>query len=78
MLDKKKQYFIVGDRPVFTSPDNNADTYVIYAFDWETGNFKPAIEYLSRIFFSKRDDVEEVSEIVFNEKVAFLIKKMNS
>ncbi len=63
-------YAIVGIRPV-KAVTTKEGGLIILAFNWETGKFDPAMEYLEVIFFGK-DEVEQVPEEVFEKYVAKL------
>jgi len=65
------EFFIVGDRPVKASR-NEEGQMALYAFNWETGEFELAMNYLSRIYFGSGDEVDQVSEDEFEKKVAQL------
>ncbi len=47
----------------------------IYAYNWQTGEFDLAMEYLTRIYFGK-GEIEQVSEEEFNKQVEALRAKL--
>ena len=68
-------YAIVGDRPVKAIQTTTGGMDVL-ALDWQTGEFKRAIEYTNTLVAPMDEDVEFVSEIEFNTKVEQLRKEI--
>ena len=60
-------YSIVGIRPV-KAVATESGGMAIFTYDWKTGEFELAMEYLEQIFFGK-GEVEQVSEKAFEEYV---------
>ncbi len=69
-MPKPIEYFIVGIRPVKSVPTPEGGLG-IYAYDWKTGQFVLAMEYLTRIF-QGYGEIEQVSEEEFDRAVAAL------
>ncbi|BCL80650.1 hypothetical protein ccbrp13_31150 [Ktedonobacteria bacterium brp13] len=69
-MEEDMNFFIVGERPVkFVSVDGeNLD---VKAYDWKTGEFISAPQYLGRILFST-GDIEAVSQEEFLLQVQHL------
>ncbi|MEW5739917.1 MAG: hypothetical protein AB1938_13375 [Myxococcota bacterium] len=61
------EYFIVGARPVKLVPTDQGGLGV-YAFNWQTGEFDLAMEYLSRLCFGK-GDLDRVTQTEFDQRV---------
>ncbi len=64
---KLPHYSIVGMRPV-KAVATEGGGMAILAYNWETGEFDLAPEYMDQVFFGK-DEVEQVSEEVFKRYV---------
>lgn len=71
---EQTSYYIVGIRPVKFVP-NQEGGLGIYAYNWQTGEFDLAMEYLTRIHFGK-GDIEKVSEEEFEQQVEELRTKL--
>jgi hypothetical protein len=67
-------YYIVGIRPVKMVP-NEEGGLGIFAYNWQTGEFDRAMEYLTQIHFGK-GDIEKVSEEDFEKQVEELRAKL--
>ncbi len=67
-------FMIFGRRPVkfIPTPDGGID---ILAFDWESGDFKRDLSYLSK-FFKHSPESEEVTEEEFDLYVKKLINEI--
>ncbi len=67
---KTPSYFLVGLRPVKAdrTPDGK---FAMYAYNWQTGDFDVAMEYLTTVY-SGTDDVDQVDEQTFDLKVETL------
>ncbi len=61
------KYFIVGDRPVKSVPTNEGGLDVL-AYDWNSGEFIRAMEYLAKISFGE-GEVERVTRAEFDDRV---------
>jgi|JI8StandDraft_1071087.scaffolds.fasta_scaffold183564_2 hypothetical protein len=72
---KRPAYFIIGIRPV-----KAIDTYdggmTVLAFNWQTGEFERALEYLDRVYLDQHGDVEKVTEQEFERQVEELRAKL--
>ena len=71
-MDKKK-YYKYGLRPVFTE-EKSKGIIRVYAFQWDTGEFKEDMTYFSKISFDFSGDKEDLSELEFDDYV----KKLKS
>jgi hypothetical protein len=70
-------YYIVGGRPVKMVETENGGLGV-YALSLMTGEFVLAMRYLAEVSKIDRDDVEKISEKVFNRQVEELRKKIKA
>lgn len=64
---KTPMYCIVGLRPVKAL--SNDDSFGIYVFNWQTGEFDLDLSYIERIYFGSMDEVEFVTEDEFEKYV---------
>jgi len=62
------EYYIVVERPVKFVPTEDGGMSIL-KYNFETGRFDYGMEYLSRVMFSKDDDIEQVSEDEFVQQV---------
>ena len=74
-MENLPRYFIIGLRPVKVVRNEEGGVGCL-AYDWDTGEFKLAWDYLDRIFFGKGDDIEEVSAIEFEKSVEELNSRL--
>ena len=68
-----KKYYIYGKRPLIEEINDQFDT--IYAFQWDTGEFKEDMSYTSKIMYDPSGDSEIVSKEEFEEYVEKLRKE---
>jgi len=68
------RYFRVGDRPVkfISTPDGGMD---VVAFDWKSGQFVRAMEYLTRCSMGD-PEIDDMEEAEFEEYVKELRSKL--
>lgn len=76
-MDDLLGYYIVGGRPVKMVETENGGLGV-YALSLMTGEFVLAMRYLAEVSKIDRDDVEKISEGVFNRQVEELRKKIKA
>lgn len=71
---KLPHYSIVGMRPVKAVATGEGGMAIL-AYNWQSGEFDLAMDYLEPIFFGK-GEVEQVSEEVFEKYVEGLRQKL--
>jgi hypothetical protein len=66
---KSAQYYFVGKRPVKAVRNSDGQVTVL-AYDWASGEFQVAPEYLTRVFFPAGDpEVDDVDKDRFEQRV---------
>lgn len=75
-MDTRIHYFIVGIRPVYLERRSDGMVLKSFKFNWDNGEFMRDDEgYASRIIFGRIDEIDEVSEKEFRDKVHELRKQ---
>ncbi len=70
-------YCIVGARPVKALNTDDGGLGV-YAYNWDSGAFELAMDYLERIYFGSQDEVEQVTREEFDLYVEELRTKIKN
>lgn len=60
------EYYIVGERPVYSEFDESGEHVNTYVFDWVNHGFVVDNHYRTRIFFGKVDYLKPLTEEEFN------------